>query len=850
MVLTSRPGNRPRMVIPAVLTALAMTGVAASPAMAAVTWTDVSTTPQTITVQEGASTQAVTVTTTYGSDAGPMGGAPYWYTNVPASGPTNAWVRWTFNRPVTSLRVSVTGMEGPDAATGDPEYYTVSDGSAVFANLGTTGTIGGSNPVTWSGSTASCAFGGCQGFAEISFPSGITWIEARGNSNPAAGWNGVGISLPSEQVAPPAAVDAVDDSGSGVSGVSADYDVLFNDTVPSGSTASLITGGTASGTATIAAGVVSYTPTTAEAGSTVTQLYRLCPTGQTTTPPCDTATLSIAVALPPAPVAPALTTTGVGTAEQTTDPVRPTGGTLSLIEAGQPVTFINTEEGTYYVFDDVLTFSPRDGFSGTAPGVTYRITDVFARSSSNSYIPTVTKPAPPVAPDVVTSRGPGLAQWIDPTNGTGNPAAMLLDANGAEVTELVVPATGTYRANSGDGVQLTFQPATCFVGTAPAVPYRLTDSYDQSDEGTYTATVTNPAPPTAAPVTSTGTGMATQSVTVVPPACGGAAHLVGPGGQLLTTLNVAGEGSYTVDPGTGTMTFTPELGFDGPATPVTYQRTDPQGQSAQSTYTPTVGTPAGPVATDQTSTGAGTSPQSVTVPIPAEGQITLVENGAPVTQVTRAGQGTYTLDASTGVITFTPVLGYTGTATVVTFQITDAYGQSDTALYTPTVTMPPAPVATSGTSSGAPATDQSQTFPVPPGGSITLLSGTTSVNELTVSGQGRYVLDPATGRITFTPITGFTGTPTPVTYRITDAYGQVATGTYTPTVTAAPTVTPPAAPAVTPRAAPTVAPPAATRPALARTGTDTSTMVGIALALMVSGAAATIVGRPRTRRDA
>ena len=44
--------------------------------------------------------------------------------------------------------------------------------------------------------------------------------------------------------------------------------------------------------------------------------------------------------------------------------------------------------------------------------------------------------------------------------------------------------------------------------------------------------------------------------------------------------------------------------------------------------------------------------------------MTLLDHtGNPVTTRTIAGQGTYVLDPQTGLVTFTPVLGYMGTAT-------------------------------------------------------------------------------------------------------------------------------------------------------------------------------------------
>jgi CshA-type fibril repeat protein len=164
-----------------------------------------------------------------------------------------------------------------------------------------------------------------------------------------------------------------------------------------------------------------------------------------------------------------------------------------------------------------------------------------------------------------------------------------------------------------------------------------------------------------------------------------------------------------------------------------------------------------------------------------------------VSTLTIPGQGTYTLDPTTGVITFTPVLGFTGTATPATYQVTDEFGQSGSSTYTPTVTPPPPPAAPDKVSSGPPNSTQTTTIPIPPGGSITLLIGTTPVDRVEIPGQGVYMLDTATGVITFVPVEGYSGTPTPVTYSVTDAYGQSTVGTYSPEVLAAGAPFPPVA---------------------------------------------------------
>ncbi|WP_106124810.1 fibronectin type III domain-containing protein [Pseudosporangium ferrugineum] len=87
------------------------------------------------------------------------------------------------------------------------------------------------------------------------------------------------------------------------------------------------------------------------------------------------------------------------------------------------------------------------------------------------------------------------------------------------------------------------------------------------------------------------------------------------------------------------------------------------------------------------STGTNSDTQRTNLPVPAGGGITLLDaGGRPVTMVTIDGQGTYALDATTGVITFVPVAGFAGTANSVTYRISDAVGSVVTGTYTAVVT--------------------------------------------------------------------------------------------------------------------------------------------------------------------
>jgi len=63
-------------------------------------------------------------------------------------------------------------------------------------------------------------------------------------------------------------------------------------------------------------------------------------------------------------------------------------------------------------------------------------------------------------------------------------------------------------------------------------------------------------------------------------------------GVLSAELVVPGEGTWTVDPVTGALTFTPEAGFTGDPTPVDYQVTSVLGEVLTATATITYVDPA------------------------------------------------------------------------------------------------------------------------------------------------------------------------------------------------------------------------------------------------------------------
>jgi CshA-type fibril repeat protein len=170
-----------------------------------------------------------------------------------------------------------------------------------------------------------------------------------------------------------------------------------------------------------------------------------------------------------------------------------------------------------------------------------------------------------------------------------------------------------------------------------------------------------------------------------------------------TSVTVPNVGTYAVS-NTGVMTFTPLANYVGTPPALPYSVSSGFGLIASSTYTPTV-SGATPVAVDDVSSGPFNQPQSKTVlandtsststPISAS-TLKLLDpssNTYGTSPVTIANQGTYTISGDK--IVFTPVNGFSGTATPVRYQVTDSSGKTANATYTPTI-KPPSTLPSTG----------------------------------------------------------------------------------------------------------------------------------------------------------
>ncbi|GAB7042617.1 MULTISPECIES: hypothetical protein [Catenuloplanes] len=209
-----------------------------------------------------------------------------------------------------------------------------------------------------------------------------------------------------------------------------------------------------------------------------------------------------------------------------------------------------------------------------------------------------------------------------------------------------------------------------------------------------------------------------------------------------------------------------------------------------------------PVWAPLTSAAAGLVKQQVTLALPAGWSMQLANRHPDYTDCVVVPNGFYARESAT-TVSYTPTLGFLGTADPVTIELTDPAGEKHTTTYTPTVTRPAPPAVHDLRSSGRAGEEQRVQVPLPAGGGIgyvdadgkELPPGTTTprgeFSMAAISGvaaeEGRP-FDPtlisAAGFVIFTPTRGAaTGPVPPIRYRVTDAYGQTSIATYTPSVT-------------------------------------------------------------------
>jgi len=502
-----------------------------------------------------------------------------------------------------------------------------------------------------------------------------------------------------------------------------------------------------------------------------------------------------------------------------------------------------TSDGSYWIdpVTGLVTFDPSPTFSGTVTQpIRYIVKDAMNQTVSATITPTVSAPALPVATPQTKLVLPGASvSFTNVTGAAGLATGTLLQTSGVLATCLfalnsttcdadntvTVVGEGTFVLDPATGVVTFTADPDAIAGTKTSITYQVTDILGRSATSTLTpiipsATVVTldttlngwDSNQTIRPLTNdtTAPGVTLIASTLKLCADGESASL---GTCSLTTLTVPDEGTYTVNPD-GTVTFDPLPTFTGTATTVDYQVTDSLGRTSGSTITPEVAEPGLPVATPETKVLApgatatftnviGTNALALGAALqtgPVNGPCLIDPNtNLCGTTVTIADEGTWTINQTTGVVTFVSLSTIEiGTHTPVTYRVTDVLGTTVTSTLTPIVPGIPA-VSNDEKVSGW---DTNQTFSpfandsfdsvAPVVVSSLKLCGPSEVigsctrTILSIENEGTYTVN-SDGTVTFDPLPTFHGTATPVTYQAIDIAGQVLHATITPTVTAPPT---------------------------------------------------------------
>jgi cysteine-rich repeat protein len=541
--------------------------------------------------------------------------------------------------------------------------------------------------------------------------------------------------------------------------------LVANDTDADADPLTVTAVGTATnGTAVLAAGDITFTPTANFVGDATFEY--------TVSDGTATATATVAIAVggvndPPVATDDALTTAEdtvlvVDTAGLVANDTDPESSPLMVTEVGAAT------NGTAVLAAGDVTFTPTAGFSGTA-SFEYTVSD---GSATDVGVATVTVTAVNDAPVAVDD----LATTAEGTPITITFATLL--ANDTDVDGPTPTITAAGSGLNGTAVlgagSITFTPTPDFFGTA-SFQYTVSDG-TLTDVGVVAVTVT---PVNDAPVATDDTATTAEGAPVAIALTTLLANDTDIDGPALTITAAGTAINGTAVLGASSITFTPTADFAGTAS---FQYTVSDGTLTDVGVVTVTVTPVNdaPVVTDDAATTAEDTPITIAF-------ATLLANDTdldgPAPTITAAGagiNGTAVLGASS--ITFTPTPDFAGTAS---FEYTVSDGTlTDVGLVTVTVTpVNDPPVA--GDDVAAVQTD----------GSVEIALATLTANDddggdggpLVVTAvqdevSGTAVLGAAS--VTFTPEPGFSGTAS-FEYVVSDG-GATDVGLVVVTVTSGP----------------------------------------------------------------
>ncbi len=430
------------------------------------------------------------------------------------------------------------------------------------------------------------------------------------------------------------------------------------------------------------------------------------------------------------------------------------------------VTVASAPNGTVVInADGTITYTPNQDFNGTDT-ITYTISDGNGGTSTATVEVTVApvNDAPevdiPIAnlnnedADVISVDVSDKFSDLDGDTLTftaaGLPAGLSIDANG------LITGTIDNQASQVNGGVYT-------------ITITADDGNGGTVDGTFTWTVTNPAPTAANDTATTNEDTPSAPIAVL-------ANDTDPDGDTLTvTSATAPNGTVVINPD-GTLVYTPAANFNGTDT-ITYSISDGNGGTSTATVEVTVvavndAPTADPPLTNQTNDDADV------ISVDVSGSFEDLD-GDTLTFTAAGLPAGLTIDAN-GLITGTidaDASQVNGGVYTVTITADDGNGGMVDSVFTWTVNNPP-PVAANDTATTP--EDTAVNIPVltndndPDGDTLTVISAD--------SANGTIVIE-ADGTLTYQPDPNFNGVDT-IVYTISDGNGGTATATVEVTVSA------------------------------------------------------------------
>ncbi|MEP0945108.1 MAG: tandem-95 repeat protein [Rhizobiaceae bacterium] len=473
----------------------------------------------------------------------------------------------------------------------------------------------------------------------------------------------------------------------------------------------------------------------------------------------------------------------------------------SLVVAGEGTWSVNTTNGE-------ITFTPETDYAGSVTDITYTVDD-NGGGTSNPATASVSITPVNDAPNTVNDTDTVIedsAVVIDilandsDVDGTLVPSSVQIVGTSNPGDPLVVGGEGTWTVNSLTGA-ITFTPETNYSGPVADISYTVDDnSGATSTPATVSVSITgiNDAP-TANNDSDTVLEDGTVAIDVLANDTDLDGTLVPSTVQIVGTaspgnpLVVAGEGTWSVNTISGEISFTPIADYTGSVTPIAYTVQDNSGAtsgSASVSVTITAVNDA-PAAANDSDTVAEDGAVVIDVLAndsdvdgtldPSTVQIGGTSN--PGDSLVVAGEGTWSVNTTTGEITFTPEADFDGAVTNITYTVDDNNGATSNSATVAVVITPSNDAPYTNNDSDSVLEDGSVVIDILANdtdvdgtivASTVQIAGTTNPGDpLVVPGEGQWTINSTTGEITFTPEADYTGSVTDITYTVQDNNGAI-----------------------------------------------------------------------------